>query len=77
MTQNDFHFKIEDQLGVISRNDKTGWTKELNRITWGSTSKLDVRSWKDDSHEHMSRGITLTNEEGLRLMQLLRMYFDR
>lgn len=77
MAQNDFRYTIEDQLGVISRNDTTGWTKELNRITWGNVTKLDIRSWDNDRHEHMSRGITLTDEEGLRLMQLLRMYFDR
>lgn len=76
MAETDFRYTIEDQLGVISRNDSTGWTKELNRITWGNVTKLDIRSW-DEKHGHMSRGITLTDEEGLELMHLLRDYFDR
>lgn len=66
----DIEFKVSAQLGVISKY-ATGWAKELNIISWnGGAAKFDIRDW-DPSHEHMSRGITLHEDEARALMELL------
>lgn len=58
----DFTFHIEEQLLVLSSNDK-GWTKELNRVSFnGAEAKYDIRTWSPD-HSKMGKGITLTNDE--------------
>ena len=58
----EIKFEIKKSLGVISEGSKD-WKKELNITSWnGGADKLDIRSW-DKDHEHMSRGITLTEEE--------------
>lgn len=58
----DFSFEIEEQLLVLSENEK-GWTKELNRVSFnGAPAKYDIRTWSPD-HMKMGKGITLTNEE--------------
>ena len=41
----DIKFEIREDLGVISE-DKSGWKKELNLISWnGNAEKYDI---KDD-----------------------------
>lgn len=58
----DFKFEIEEELLVLSTNEK-GWTKELNRVSFnGAPAKYDIRTWSPD-HTKMGKGITLTNEE--------------
>ena len=66
----DIKFEIEQKIGVLSENAK-GWTKELNLISWnGAAAKYDLRDWSPE-HEKMSKGITLTEAEALRLKELL------
>lgn len=61
-------FEIVERIGVIT-DYQTGWAKEINMVSWnGSEPKYDIRDWSPD-HEHMSRGITLKEEE---LRQILR-----
>lgn len=58
----DFSFQITEQLKVISTS-KSGWTLELNKVSWGGRpAKYDLRSWAPD-HQKMGKGITLTDEE--------------
>ena len=73
---NRFTFRIKKRLGTIRVNPTTNWTKELNLIEWNKTgkAKLDIRDW-DETHEHMSRGITLSEAEGQVLMGLLQEYY--
>lgn len=55
-------FEIKENIGVI-RKYPNGWKKELNIVSWNSgEEKYDIRDW-DETHEHMTRGITLTKEE--------------
>lgn len=68
-------YKIVDQLGVLATY-KNNWSKELNLIQWNDrTPKFDIRDW-DENHEHMSRGVTLHEDEARQLMQLLMTRFD-
>lgn len=63
-------FEIVEQLGVLT-SYPTGWSKELNLVAWnGGDAKFDIRDW-DPAHEHMSRGVTLTADEGAKLFELL------
>ena len=58
----ELSFQITEQLKVISTS-KSGWTLELNKVSWGGRpAKYDLRSWAPD-HQKMGKGITLTDEE--------------
>ena len=63
-------FDIVKHFGVISE-EKSGWKKELNLVSWNDrTPKLDIRDWAP-GHEKMGKGITLTEEEAAELAKLL------
>ncbi len=63
-------FEIIKHIGIL-KNNNSGWTKELNLISWnGGTAKYDIRDW-DEEHSHMSRGITLHEDEKDKLVELL------
>jgi hypothetical protein len=66
----EIKFEIIKNIGILSESSK-GWTKELNLISWnGRDPKYDIRDW-DPDHEKMSRGVTLTEEELMKLKELL------
>ncbi len=66
----DLKFEITKHIGVISQNEK-GWSKELNMVSWNEREpKYDLRDWSADRTK-MSKGITLTKEEALKLAELL------
>ena len=66
----ELKFEIVEHVGVLSENDK-GWKKELNLVSWNEReAKYDLRDWSDD-HTRMSKGITLTEEEIVKLKKLL------
>lgn len=63
----EISYKILANVGTIAKYP-TGWTKEVNIISWnGAAAKVDVRDWSED-HEHMSRGVTLTADETKRFI---------
>ena len=66
----DIKYEIVMQIGVISQSG-SGWTKELNLISWGGRApKYDIRDWAP-GHQKMGRGVTLSREELLALRDLL------
>lgn len=70
MANNDITYDIKRHCGIIS-TEKSGWTRELNIVSWnGADPKFDIRSWNAD-HTRMTRGITLTYEESTQLASLL------
>ena len=61
------HIAVLDEVG--GRDEK--WTKEVNVVAWnGGKPKIDVRDW-NESHERMSRGITLTEEQAMKMTKAL------
>lgn len=67
----DFNYEIIEELGVLSESS-SGWSKELNLISWnGRPPKFDIRDWSPD-HEKMGKGITLSNEDIKSLKELLK-----
>lgn len=58
----ELKFEITEQIAVLSESS-TGWTKELNLISWnGREPKYDIRDWSPN-HEKMGKGVTLNKEE--------------
>lgn len=67
---NEVKFEIVNTIGTISTS-KSGWKKELNRVSWnGGEPKYDLREW-DPEHTKMSKGVTLTEEELRELAKVL------
>lgn len=63
-------FEIIDSIGCLSISS-TGWTKEVNIVSWnGAKPRLDIREWNPE-HSKMSRGIGLNGEETKNLLALL------
>ncbi|MBP5174727.1 MAG: YdbC family protein [Treponema sp.] len=66
----DFKFSIVESFGVLSES-KAGWTMELNKVSWSDRpAKFDLRTWSPD-HEKMGKGVTLSEEEIVKLRDLL------
>lgn len=66
-----FKFEIIQNIAVLS-TEKSGWTKEINLVSYnGAPPKYDIRTW-DPNHEKMGKGITLTKEELTQLESVLK-----
>lgn len=66
----DLKFEIEQNIACLSE-EKGGWTKELNLVSWnGKEAKYDIRSWAED-HQKMGKGITLSKDELMMLKDVL------
>jgi len=66
----EINCEIVMQIGVVSQSP-SGWTKELNLVSWnGRAPKYDIRDWSP-GHEKMGKGVTLSRKELLALRDLL------
>ncbi|QHQ63335.1 hypothetical protein Ana3638_23275 [Anaerocolumna sedimenticola] len=66
----DIKYDIIKEIGVLSENSK-GWRKELNLISWnGGEPKYDLRDWAP-GHEKMGKGTTMTQDEMIKLKEIL------
>ena len=66
----ELKYEIIKKIGVIGVTS-TGWTKELNLISWnGREAKYDIREWSPD-RSRMGKGITFTKEELAALLPLI------
>lgn len=66
----DIKFEIKESVAVLSET-KSGWTKELNMVSWnGNDAKYDLRDW-DPDHKKCGKGVTLTKDEAKNLMKCL------
>lgn len=66
----DIKYDIVEEVGVVLESS-TGWTKELNLISWNNReAKYDLRDWAPD-HAKMGKGITLSIDELRQLKNLL------
>ena len=68
--QQEVKYQIVESLGILS-NTASGWTKELNLVSWNDGEpKYDLRQWSPD-HSKMGKGVSLSREEAQELMELL------
>jgi hypothetical protein len=66
----EIKYEIVKKIGVLSKAG-SGWTKELNLISWNDREpKYDLREWSADG-EKMGKGVTLSREELSALRELL------
>lgn len=66
----DVKYEIIESFGILSTST-SGWTKELNLISWnGGEPKYDIRQWSPD-HSKMGKGISLSREEAEELKNFL------
>ena len=66
----DLQYEIKEEIVVLSES-KSGWRKEVNRVSWnGAVPKLDIRDWAPN-HEKMGKGISLSDEEISKLKKIL------
>lgn len=66
----EIKYEVKESYGVLSESSK-GWTKELRSISWNDRdAKYDIREWAPED-EKMSKGITLTTEELIKLKEIL------
>lgn len=66
----DIKYEIKETVGTLSENKK-GWSKELNLISWNDREpKYDIRDWAPE-HEKMGKGVTLSSEELKQLRDIL------
>jgi hypothetical protein len=66
----DIKYEIVQQVGVLSTS-ASGWSKELNLISWNDREpKYDLRDWSPD-REKMGKGVTLSRDELSTLKELL------
>ncbi|MFO7636506.1 MAG: PC4/YdbC family ssDNA-binding protein [Clostridia bacterium] len=67
----DFKYEILERLGVLSQSN-TGWTKELNLISWNDREgRYDIREWSPDRTK-MSKGVSFSDEEIKKLKEFLK-----
>ena len=60
---------IENVLTLPKESETDVYHKELNIVSWfGKEPKLDIRGWSDD-HEKMTKGISLTEDEFIKIAQ--------
>jgi len=66
----DIQYEIVQKLAILSTSS-SGWSKELNLISWnGREPKFDIRDWSGDGMK-MGRGVTMTLNELLVLRDVL------
>lgn len=67
------NYKIIQKIAVIGGKPE-GVTKEINIVKWGVYEPMiDIRRWQGDI---ASKGISLKQEEALKLFEALKSMFD-
>ena len=67
-------FEIVEHIEDLGET-QGGWIKEVNIVSWNKAApKYDVREWSPD-HVRMTKGITLFEEEAMRLASGLSKHF--
>lgn len=68
-SNNEFSYELIEFLGSL--NEKEGWSKSVVRIAWGENPvTIDVRNMNIMA-ERMGKGISLSDEEADRLVDIL------
>ena len=70
----EFTYEVKKVIGKLGENSK----KELRVVAWNEKeAKIDIRDWYEkDGEERCGKGISLTNDEAKKLVELLTEYMD-
>lgn len=64
-------FEIVEELGKLGKTSESGWTLEVNVVSWNDgTAKIDIRPWNED-HTKCTKGIRLNDDEADKLGHIL------
>ena len=70
MSNDQFKYEIVKSIVTLS-TERSGWTKELNLISFNDAPpKYELRSW-DPDHQKMGKGVTISREEIVALRDAL------
>ena len=65
----EIKYEITEEIGILS--ERSGWTKELNLVSWNDREpKYDIREWAPE-HTKMGKGVTMSADEIILLRDLL------
>ncbi len=65
----EIKYEIVERIAILS--EKSGWTKELNKVSWNNRApKYDIRDWHHEQGK-IGKGNTLTLEEIKNLKDVL------
>lgn len=69
---NDVTYEVKAEIGELSDS------KKVRIISWnGADGKVDIRNWSErDGEVKAGKGITLTNDEAKKLVELLSDYLN-
>lgn len=73
-TNTEISYEVKAEIGDL--NDKG---LKVRTVAWnGKEAKIDIRSWYEDKdgNEKANKGVTLTNEEAKKLVDLLSQYLS-
>ena len=66
----DVKMETVEKIGIISKNEKN--TLELRKTKVNDSVKYDIRSWYvKDGEERCNKGVRLTEEELLKLAEII------
>jgi len=75
MAEKSITCEIVEPIAMLSENEK-GYTKEINLVRWnGAEPKYDIRTWHP-GREKCGKGIALTRDEAVALMDALKEVFE-
>ena len=67
--EREIKYEIVNEIGVISEEGQ--WRLELNRVSWNGREPIsDLRKWTLNL-EKMGKGVTLTDDELVKLCDIL------
>ncbi|MGI6298885.1 MAG: YdbC family protein [Saccharofermentanales bacterium] len=67
----EFKYELIRTFGVLSTNQRNGWSREVNLVSWNDARpKIDIRDWAPD-HSKMGKGVSMTTEEVAVLREVL------
>ena len=69
----NYEYKVVEDLGIVG-------SKKLRLVSWnGNAPKLDLRGWftEKNGNENCGKGLTLSDDEGKALLELLQKYFAK
>lgn len=67
----EIKFKIHDKIYAAENKTGSGWSRELNYVSWsGRNAKYDFRAWSPN-HEKVGHGITFSDDEAEALYKAL------
>lgn len=69
-------YEIVENIASVPDGNGKDWNLEINLISWNDKpAKYDIRRWyREDGEEKMSKGITMSADEWVKLKDFIKEY---